>query len=320
MNTPLPEDFTVRAPTPDDVPAIVELIGLNELDEVGVATFSEGDLQADWQRPGFNPSTDAWLIHAPDGAPVAYADVWDSGRMVYLYNNSSVHPDYRNRGLEDWYVGAAEGWAQARIHDRPPILRHVVNVNVPSRVARMVDRGYLPVRQAYIMYIELDTPPPPPRIPAGITFRAFERGGDERATWACIQEAFRDMWDHRDSSFELWATLTVEHAGFAPDLCRLALDGDEIVGAVLTLDYPGEGWLQQVAVRRPWRHRGIALGLMRAVLTELYARGRPRAGLSVDGESQTGALELYERAGMHVAEHFTEFRKALPQPVLEAIS
>jgi hypothetical protein len=31
----------------------------------------------------------------------------------------------------------------------------------------------------------------------------------------------------------------------------------------------------------------------------------------VDAENPSGALRLYQRAGMHVQEHWTEFRKAL---------
>jgi mycothiol synthase len=34
---------------------------------------------------------------------------------------------------------------------------------------------------------------------------------------------------------------------------------------------------------------------------EFRSRGRERVGLGVDGENTTGAVRLYERAGMHVA-------------------
>ncbi len=54
---------------------------------------------------------------------------------------------------------------------------------------------------------------------------------------------------------------------------------------------PGtRGWIDQVAVRRPWR---------------------TRVGLGVDGQSLTGAQRLYERAGMQVTMHIGTYEKEL---------
>lgn len=77
------------------------------------------------------------------------------------------------------------------------------------------------------------------------------------------------------------------------------------------------GWVQQVGVRRPWRGRGIGLALLHTVFGELYKLAVPHVGLEVDAQNPSGALRLYERAGMHVQERFTEFRKELDAvPVL----
>jgi ribosomal protein S18 acetylase RimI-like enzyme len=50
------------------------------------------------------------------------------------------------------------------------------------------------------------------------------------------------------------------------------------------------------------RRRGIALALLTQAFAAFQARGLERAGLWVDAESTTGAIELYRRAGMHVVE------------------
>ena len=69
------------------------------------------------------------------------------------------------------------------------------------------------------------------------------------------------------------------------------------------------GWVQGLAVRRPWRRRGLGLALLLHSFRELRARGREHVGLGVDGENTTGAVRLYERAGMHVARRSDTYNK-----------
>ena len=66
-----------------------------------------------------------------------------------------------------------------------------------------------------------------------------------------------------------------------------------------------------LGVRRPWRRRGLGTALLRHSFRELRARGCERARLMVDGENLTGAVQLYERAGMHVARRAERYWKEL---------
>ena len=52
-------------------------------------------------------------------------------------------------------------------------------------------------------------------------------------------------------------------------------------------------------MRPAYRQRGLGGALLRRGFQELFDRGLRRAGLGVDAENPTGALGLYERAGMH---------------------
>ena len=74
---------------------------------------------------------------------------------------------------------------------------------------------------------------------------------------------------------------------------------------------PGVGWIPSLGVRRPWRRRGIGLALLRHAFEEFGRRGKRAVGLGVDAESVTGAVELYERAGMHVWRRSTTYGKKL---------
>jgi ribosomal protein S18 acetylase RimI-like enzyme len=61
---------------------------------------------------------------------------------------------------------------------------------------------------------------------------------------------------------------------------------------------PAFGWVEVLGVGRPWRGRGLGLALLRHAFVEFAARGATRVGLGVDAENTTGAVRLYERAGM----------------------
>ena len=62
-------------------------------------------------------------------------------------------------------------------------------------------------------------------------------------------------------------------------------------------------------MRRPWRRRGLGLALLLHSFRDFAARGATRVGLGVDAENTTGAVGLYERAGMHVC-GATEYSRA----------
>jgi ribosomal protein S18 acetylase RimI-like enzyme len=56
--------------------------------------------------------------------------------------------------------------------------------------------------------------------------------------------------------------------------------------------------------------------LLKQAFSAFYARGQKRAALGVDATNLTGALHLYERAGMRVFRQFDNFEKEF-RPGLE---
>ena len=67
-----------------------------------------------------------------------------------------------------------------------------------------------------------------------------------------------------------------------------------------TSDDPRKGWIGSLGVLRPWRKHGLGRALLLHSFQEFKKRGLLRAGLGVDASNLTGALRLYEKAGMHV--------------------
>jgi mycothiol synthase len=64
-----------------------------------------------------------------------------------------------------------------------------------------------------------------------------------------------------------------------------------------------------LGVRRRWRRRGLGLALLLQSFTDFRRRGATRVGLGVDAESPTGAVSLYEQAGMQVVRRNDAYEK-----------
>ena len=173
-------------------------------------------------------------------------------------------------------------------------------------------RGYQLVRYFFTMEIDLSVEPVAPDWPVGIDVETF-RTGEERAVYEMDMEAFQDHWDFFPVPFDEWRDYFLGSSQFDPELWFLARDGDEIAGAALCAweSRPEIGRVNVLAVRRPWRRRGLGRALLLHAFREFRRRGRTRADLIVDGENLTGAVQLYERAGMHVAHREDSYRKEL---------
>ena len=131
-----------------------------------------------------------------------------------------------------------------------------------------------------------------------------------------FREAFRDGWGYTEWVYEDWAQRQFGE-NFDPGLWFLAFDGDELAGGALcefrpaVLSNSQDGWVSQLAVRRPYRRKGVGLTLLNLVFAEFYRHGTRRVGLGVDASNPTGATHLYEKAGMHVAHEYIMYEKML---------
>ncbi len=70
-------------------------------------------------------------------------------------------------------------------------------------------------------------------------------------------------------------------------------------------------YVNWVAVRRPWRRRGLARALLAGSLVGAREAGFTSANLGVDADSPTGATALYESIGFRPEKTFTTYRKLL---------
>jgi mycothiol synthase len=307
----LPEGFSTRAPTREDAEEVAILISACQIADTGETYMSVEEMHDDWHS--LDLAEEAVIVTSPDGRTAAYADVFNrSFVIVSIYGY--VHPDYRGMGLGSYLVAWGERWTrdrmpQAQVNARV-VAQHYINSANEAARRLLENSGYTPVRGIYVMETKLEEAPPLPHWPADISVRTFVPGRDERAVYEAVEDAFRDMWGRPRGTFERFVGMTKAES-FDPSLWFLALEGDEIAGVTLCKTLAGEGWVDVVGVRRPWRNRGLGLALLRHAFTEYHRRGTPRVSLSVDAESVTGAPRLYGRAEMRVRESYVIHLKEL---------
>jgi mycothiol synthase len=298
MSLELPPGLTARPAGTQDIPAIIELIGACELEADGVAEIDEDDVS--FERHGFDADRDTLLVFDEDEL-VAWAELY-RGRA-----EADVRPSHRGRGVGSTLLRWTE--ERARELGEAWVNQTKTDGNASARDL-FLSNGYEPSWVSWLIRISLDEAPPPAEPPAGITIRPY-RDTDARDVHRVIDAAFTD-WPGRDPEpYEVWAAMVPAHGSFRPELSPLAFDGDELVGAVISYDYPDadEGWISQLATAATHRRRGIAQAMLRTAFGWFREQGRKTAGVSTD--SRTGALGLYEKVGMRVVRQYTRYTKRL---------
>ena len=324
MIVELPEGFTIRSAVPDDVEAALKLfnrwsqsvIHENEITDAGA-------LRTEWASPGFDSSEDIRLVFAPDGEMAGYIEVWTAIAKppVHPWIWGRVDPAYEGLGIGTYLLNWAEVRAKKVLVEVPAELRVAPQVGTYQQAEAtkqlFADMGYHYIRGSYNMRINMDTPPIAPEWPAGITLRTYNSETDLEAVYRAADDSFRDHYGHIDVPFEeglqRFKHFMTGYEGFDPALWFIAREGGEIAGVCLcrdkSYDSPDVGYINTLGVLRPWRKRGIGLALLRHSFCEFYRRGKRKAGLGVDAQSLTGALHLYESAGMHVHQAFERYEK-----------
>jgi mycothiol synthase len=177
--------------------------------------------------------------------------------------------------------------------------------------------GYAPARCFFDMVRPaLDDLPDAP-LPDGLEIRPVRREDIDRILDA-DNEAFRDHWGHREMTEQDRAALMAA-PDTDPGIWVVAWDGNDPVGVATNTIYAADNkafgrqrfWVDSLAVRRPWRRRGLGRALLVESLRLLRERGMTSAALGVDSENPTGALGLHERVGFVVEKTSTLYRKPL---------
>jgi mycothiol synthase len=320
----LPDGFTARGATMNDAEQAMALFNRWSRAVIGRDEFTDvKSIRDEWQAPGVNLAEDTRHIFAPNGDLIGHIEVWTNANpLVHPELWARLDPKYEDLGIGTWMIQWAEQRALRALQNVPSGVRFTSRVGTYRRATKakklFEDLGYQHIRSLYYMHIEMDTPVPEPEFPEGITLRIYNPTTDAEAVYIAENDAFRDHFGHVEKPFEeglkRWKR-DREHEGYDPTLYFLAMDGDEIAGMNICRSYShydaDRGWVRSIGVRRPWRKRGLGLALLRHSFNEFYRRGKRKVGLGVDAESLTGAVRLYENAGMHIDQAYDTYEKEL---------
>lgn len=239
------------------------------------------------------------------------------GKRFYLHFGYLL-PEFRRRGIGR----AMLRYNQQRLREiaaqhsnqQPRFFESFAADSEIAATALLKGEGYSAVRHNYEMVRpDLENIPELP-LPPGLEVRPVEMDHLQAIRDASV-EAFRDHWGYSPDE-QPTVEQMVGDRKFDPSLWRVAWDGDQVAGMVLSFiddrqnaEYNRlRGWTENISVRRPWRRRGLARCLIAQSLKAVKERGMTEAALGVDTENLTGALHLYESMGYKPVKRWTIYQ------------
>lgn len=320
---PLPVEYTARSADLEDYRLVFDLLNVHSQHMNGRDDLLDSELlRLDWLNDGFDPRADVRLVFAPDGTLAAFVECWATSQPpVHPWIFGCVHPAHWGRGLGSHVLTWAEDHARLALEKCPPELRVAPRSGAEAHnkngLALFESLGWKQIRSFYRMVTDLDVPPEIPQLPAGITIRPFDQETELEAVYLTFVDTFKDHFGFIVQPFEKgfaeFKHNLVEEPGYDPRVWFVAMDGDRMAGICVCRPEDPEdaesGWVSELGVRREWRKQGLGYALLKHAFAAFYADGKKRAGLGVDASSLTGALKLYERAGMRVLRQFNQYEK-----------
>jgi mycothiol synthase len=295
-------------PTPDQQDPQIEIRDAVTGDDAALVT---GLVEAAARADGVMPLSEHVLLHLRYGGDAGARDLLlrDDGTLAgYAHLDPAgpegpaaelvIHPGARHRGLGLRLARALQAESGRQAPPGGPALRVWAHGGLPAARKLAGAAGFGLARSLYQLRRPLDGAIDPPRIPDGITIRAFVRGQDEEAWLAVNARAFahhpeQGAWtldDLAQREREDW----FEPAGFF-----LAERDGALAGFHWTKVHPGAepiGEVYVVGVDPSEQGTGLGKALTVLGLRYLRDRGLPAVMLYVDGDNEA-AVALYEKLG-----------------------
>ncbi len=317
----IPENLRFRAPRMEDAAAVLALKNQNAILLTGQADDSLDDLLKEWLDPNIDFEHDLRIAENAQGEIVGYGVFFPDHPPVTMWLDAYMRQDYESLGLGEALIEWVEGRARVMIDEAPAGARVMLRAYTYREDERyyqpLLERmGFRQFRHSYRMKIDLDAPPQIPAIPDGFVIRSAIRDQDELAAYRVMRESFRDHFGYIERNFEDDFKRWMHHwQDYDPSLWWLIFSGDDLAGIGLCepkfADDETVGWVSTLGVKREYRKHGLGRALLLTAFNEMYRRGKKSVGLGVDASSLTGAVALYEQAGMYVAQRLDLYEKEL---------
>jgi mycothiol synthase len=311
-----------------DYPVITRIVnGCKDADGANHSTTLEDVYSNYTHLSNCDPARDM-LFAEVDSHSVGYARVWwqvDSSGNWLGFSIGYVLPEFRRRGIGRTLLDfvemrlreIADGQIQAGQLSAaaPRFFDNSISDKEIAKEALLKRVGYQSIRHMFDMVRpDLENIPDLP-LPAGLEVRPV-LPEHYRPVFDASNEAFRDHWGYIPEPEENFQKMLSEPI-FDPSLWRVAWDGDQIAGMVLSFINKAEnteynrkrGYTENICVLRPYRKQGLAKALIALSLKAIQEHGMDHAALGVDAENISGATHLYEKMGFQVVGRGTIYRK-----------
>ncbi len=313
--------ITIRNYRDDDLEVIVDLI--NAADAVDQLNEGTGiaELREILYRPGLDPHRDALVALDERQRIVGFAHVeLKSGpQQSRFYVHTTVHPHWREKGVERVLLQRFWDTAQERrqtLEGKPVQFRTYCAAHQQERIALFERFGLRPVRYSPHMVCHPLDNLAEPRFPPGLEVRPYVPGQDDQSALEAVNEAFADVMDYAPATLEEMRHW-VASPSFREELSPVALDGEVVVGLCLCtvsedrmrLMGRRDVYVDTLAVRPPYRRRGLGSALLLASLHEMEEAGMASATLDTDTNNPTEAIRLYEKIGFREAWRWVTYGK-----------
>jgi mycothiol synthase len=305
-----PEGIRWRPLSIDDAEVVTDLAERISVRDHPTWSESLDEIRDELGHSWVEPGLDGMLATDADGTAVAWGLVVappapESLVRVILFGG--VDAAHRGRGIGRRLLAWQHDRARAMLAESELALPAWVLSYAADRApehGRLLQRaGFEPARYFTTLECDLAAPTPPVTVPSDLRIVPFDAGLSESVR-AAKNAAFADHWGSQPASREGWESMQGLES-FRRDLSRVALDGDEVVGFVVS-EVNEEDWERQgsrsgyislVGTVPSWRGRGLASALLAEVLQAYRDAGLERAVLDVDADNPTGALGVYTRLG-----------------------
>jgi mycothiol synthase len=313
-----------------DYPEILSIIAASKEADGNERSDSLKDVARNYSHLHNSDPNRDMLFAEVNGQTVGYTRGWweiESDGNWLGFHIGWVKPEWRGKGIGRTLLDfvetrlgeiAAEQVKNGQLSpDMPRYFSTDVADTEKAREALLLHTGYRAIRYAFSMTRpDLENIPDQP-LPPGLEVRPV-LPEHYRQVWDASNEAFRDHWGYIPEPEEYYRRM-LEDPSFDPSLWRVAWDGDQVAGMVLSFINKAEnteynrkrGYTENICVRRPWRGKGLAKALIALSLQAIKERGMDHAALGVDAENISGALQLYESMGYQVVKRMSIYRKAM---------
>lgn len=288
-----------------DAPAVAAIAN----ERCGFRALSD-EMPVRWlSRPGNDAELDFVVVDAPDGSMAGYVRIYCDPPQDEPIFMGGVAAGYQGRGLGTSLCRYAEARAAqltAETHDTVTLLGRAPS-GCSDGGPLFQSLGY--TEERHLLLLQADTNEVLRRLPTPTEFSITEgQTEDGPEVYRVLSESFVDHWGTSWPTYEAWA-----HDGGGVWLA--AWSGETVVGVLVVAPHlvedPDSAQFVELGVRPPWRRSGVSRALLRRGAELTLALGRPRVGLFMDGESTTGARQLFNALGFHAAPRFTYWSKQL---------